>query len=113
MGIKHSMEEMGMAYIDKIKERARQDKKTIVLPETTDKSFSFTMGSTSIRVKIFSAEAMALCRVVNISASSWMGWNSWLMYWVNMYSVPMEIAPVSTCEVPPPRMMAVAMMELR
>ncbi len=26
-----------MAYIDKIKERARQDKKTIVLPETTDK----------------------------------------------------------------------------
>ena len=31
------MEEMGMAYIDKIKERARQDKKTIVLPETTDK----------------------------------------------------------------------------
>lgn len=27
----------GMAYIDKIKERARQDKKTIVLPETTDK----------------------------------------------------------------------------
>lgn len=37
MGIKHSMEEMGMAYIDKIKERARQDKKTIVLPETTDK----------------------------------------------------------------------------
>ena len=37
MGIKHSMEEIGMAYIDKIKERARQDKKTIVLPETTDK----------------------------------------------------------------------------
>lgn len=26
-----------MAYIDKIKERARQDKKTIVLPESTDK----------------------------------------------------------------------------
>ncbi len=26
-----------MVYIDKIKERARQDKKTIVLPETTDK----------------------------------------------------------------------------
>ena len=25
---------MGMAYIDKIKERARQDKKTIVLPES-------------------------------------------------------------------------------
>ena len=26
-----------MAYIDTIKERARQDKKTIVLPESTDK----------------------------------------------------------------------------
>lgn len=31
------MEGETMAYIDKIKERARADKKTIVLPETTDK----------------------------------------------------------------------------
>ena len=29
--------ETGMAYIDTIKEKARQDKKTIVLPETNDK----------------------------------------------------------------------------
>ena len=74
-------------------------------------SFSVTRGLVSMRVKIFSAEAMALCSVVNISASSWMGWNSWPMYWVNMYSVPMEIAPVMTCALPPPRMMAVATME--
>ena len=51
---------------------------------------------------------MALCSVVNCSASSCTGVNSWEMYSVNVYSIPMEITPSSTSALPPPRIIAIA-----
>ena len=63
-------------------------------------------GLVSSRVKIFSAEAMALCRVENCSASSWMGSKKEPMYCRNLNSVPMVMTPIRA--VRPPKYMTMA-----